>query len=76
MARFTIENNRTEPMEIIFEPSAVEITLEVNKGVLIEWEGDEIGEIVLTQDYVVVGSPAGGGMRAWDDDGDEILGVL
>jgi hypothetical protein len=59
-------------LTVVFEPVAEEIIISPGDYVVVEWTGDGMGEIWPRADYLHVGSPMGGDMRAWGSDGTEI----
>ncbi|MEV6956905.1 hypothetical protein [Streptomyces sp. NPDC051183] len=70
--KFRLTAKPTEPITVVFEPVAEEFTIAAGDHIIVEWTGGGMGEISLEPDYLTIGSPMGGDMRAWDSEGVEI----
>ena len=71
----TVQNFSTDPLTMVFEPSAEEVELAPHAMIRVTWPGEQGAEIAWRPDLIQIGSPPGGGLRAWDSDGDEIPGL-
>ncbi len=70
--KFRLTAKPKEPITVVFEPVAEEFTIPAGDHIIVEWTGDGLGEISLEPDFMTIGSPMGGDMRAWDSNGVEI----
>ncbi|KPH99355.1 hypothetical protein OV450_5293 [Actinobacteria bacterium OV450] len=70
--KFKVMAKATESLTVLFEPVAEEVEIAAGDHIVVEWTGDGLGEICLESDYLMIGSPMGGNMRAWNSDRTEI----
>ncbi|MFK0259556.1 hypothetical protein [Streptomyces sp. NPDC090445] len=70
--KFRVMAKSTESLTVLFEPVAEEVEVMAGDYIVVEWTGDGLGEICPESDYLMIGSPMGGSMRAWKSDRTEI----
>lgn len=63
-----------EPLRVIFEPAGTEVLLPVGKNIIVEFTGDEMGEIGHEPGCLLIWGGLGGSLRAWWSEGRNHVG--
>lgn len=60
---------------MIFEPAGTELLVPVDRNIIVEFTGDEMGEIGHEPGCPLIWSGPGGSLRAWWSEGRKHLGA-
>jgi hypothetical protein len=63
-----------EPLRVIFEPAGTEVLLPVGKNIIVEFTGEEMGEIGHEPGCLLIWSGPDGNLRAWWSEGRKHVG--
>ncbi|MFK3983493.1 hypothetical protein ACI2K4_24295 [Micromonospora sp. NPDC050397] len=70
--KFKVFARSEKSLTVMFEPTAEEIVIPPGGHIVVEFIGGGMGEVCPEPEYLMIGSPMGGDMRAWHSDGTEI----
>ncbi|MBP2319752.1 hypothetical protein JOF56_000137 [Kibdelosporangium banguiense] len=62
-------SSHDEDLRVIFEPAGTEVMLPVGKHIIVEFTGDDMGEIGHEPGCMLIWSGLDGNLRAWWSEG-------